>query len=389
MPGSSALRIELVERHADIPLSAAQWNALVEQNETSTVFQTYEWFDAWWSTFGTRHRLFFLLLRRGGEIVGFAPLMIVRKKWGVRELQFVGTGNADYLDFIIVGDRDDALRAICEFLRQRTRAWNRFRLCNIPDTCSSRFFFSRLGRGRKLYVLEESRIRCPAMQIRETRASAAELISRYSMRRPLNWFKRRGQVRFRHVHSLEEIRALLPSFFEQHEQRWQAVGKKSLFNNAQQRAFYERLATTMQPTGWLLFSVVEFDGAPIAFHFGFDYAEKVIWYKPSFETRYSEHSPGLLLIRSLIEDALQRDRKEIDFTTGDEQFKERFANTRRHNIYLRVYHSRFQWSIAMVVRTTRRAAGQLMRQWNLRERLAALINEMPVRLRHEPNVRSE
>lgn len=361
MTAAHKLHIELVERRSDIPLSPAQWNGLLLSNETDSVFQTYEWFDAWWSVFGSAHQLFFLVLRRGAEVIGFAPLMESREKWGWRELQFIGTGNADYLDFVIRGDRHEAIQAICDFLCGHASRWDRLRLCNVPASSSSLACLTQAAAASGLHFIEEARVRCPAMRLEEHRVHAQELINRYSVRRPLNWFKKRGTVTFRHVSSIEDISALLPAFFEQHIRRWRATGKPSLFEQARQRAFYVSLATAVHGPGWLLFSVLEVDGSPIAFHFGFDYAGRVTWYKPAFDMSYAEHSPGLLLTRQLIEDSLTRHRKEIDFTIGEEQFKDRFANMQRSNVYVAVYHSRLTWAAAFCVHGCRRLAGRGLR----------------------------
>ena len=67
----------------------------------STVFQTWEWFDAWWSSFGAGHRLYFLSVHDGEDVIGFAPLMMIRGRLGLRQLEFVGSPNADYQDFVI------------------------------------------------------------------------------------------------------------------------------------------------------------------------------------------------------------------------------------------------------------------------------------------------
>src|SRR5690606_12642575 len=68
----AGMRVELITRRSDIPLDAERWNALVADNEINTVFQTYEWFDSWWQVFGKGRELFFLVVREGDEIVGFA-----------------------------------------------------------------------------------------------------------------------------------------------------------------------------------------------------------------------------------------------------------------------------------------------------------------------------
>lgn len=362
MTSDAELRIELIERRADLPLSPEQWNALVTRNDTNTIFQTFEWFDAWWRTFGDAHELFFVAVYRGREVIGFAALMIRRTRMGLRQLEFVGTGNADYQDFVLPIDKQQVLSELCAFLAAHAGRWQRAKLCNIPSHSSTFQQIRAAGEAASLYLVDEAQQRCPTLVLEADRGAAWQLIGKYSLRRPLNWFKKRGEVRFRHVTSRQEIQALLPAFFDQHMQRWRAVGRNSTFEKAQQQTFYRALAHTMHAAGWLLFSVVEFNGEPIAFHYGFDYALCVTWYKPSFDVRYAEHSPGLLLTRQLIEDGLMRERREIDFTIGEETFKDRFANLERSNAYIGIYHGPVAYRIALWMRDLRRALGRFKRK---------------------------
>jgi CelD/BcsL family acetyltransferase involved in cellulose biosynthesis len=356
------IAIELIEQREQIPLSASEWNALVARNETNSVFQTYEWFDAWWQTFGASHDLFFLLLRKERAVVGFAAMMLRHTRWGGRRLEFVGTGNADYQDFVLPEDKEAALRCIGKFLRGHTARWRNAWFSNIPSHSSTLSQLRRLGADFGLHLVEEAQVRCPALQLEADRRGAERMLKKYSFKRPLNWFSSRGEVRFRNVGSLSEIQALLPLFFDQHARRWKSVGRPSLFDAGSQRTFYMALAAALHSAGWLLFSVVEFNGQPIAFHFGFDYFGSIIWYKPSFEVQYAEHSPGLLLTRKIIEDGLERSRRELDFTIGDEAFKSRFANVSRFNVTLSVYHNRPSAWRAQGWRWLRRSLGRARRQ---------------------------
>lgn len=358
---SRTIAVELIEQRAQIPLTAAEWNELVARNETNSIFQTYQWFDAWWQTFGEAHQLFFLLLRQEGRIVGFGAMMLRRMAFGARRLEFVGTGNADYQDFVVPEDKPAALHAICEFLRTHSTRWRSAWLSNVPSQSTTMFHLREAGRRSGLHLIEEGRVRCPALQLSD-RDSAEKLLKKYSLKRPLNWFSSRGEVRFRNVASLDEIRDWLPVFFEQHTGRWHAIGRPSLFDMARQRRFYLTLAAGLHSAGWLLFSVLEFNGQPIAFHFGFDYFGSLIWYKPSFDVRYSEHSPGLLLTRKIIEDGLQRSKRELDFTIGEEAFKDRFANISRFNVTLSVYHSAPRALRARGWRWLRRNLGRIRRK---------------------------
>jgi CelD/BcsL family acetyltransferase involved in cellulose biosynthesis len=353
---TAELRVELVTRRSQIPLDAERWNALVAANETNTVFQTYEWFDAWWQTFGAGRGLYFLVVRSGEDIVGFAPFTRRRSRFGWRLLELAGTGNADYLDLVLPTDKPRQLAAICAFLRARRFSWERLALYNVPDASSTHDSLRSAQSG--LCVVDELQVPCPALRLGPDTAHARDMIDKYSLRRPLNWFRKRGTVSFRHVLSIEEILSMLPVFFEQHRKRWGSVGRYSIFSEQRQRRFYATLARALLPRGWLQFSVIEFNGEPIAFHFGFDYAGTITWYKPSFDTRYADHSPGLLLTRQLIEDGLARERSELDFTIGDEAFKGRFSNHERHNRNFGVYPSAFSRLCAVAVRDLRRFASR-------------------------------
>jgi CelD/BcsL family acetyltransferase involved in cellulose biosynthesis len=362
------LRVELVTRRSQIPLDAERWNALVAANETNTVFQTYEWFDAWWQTFGAGRSLFFLVVKSGDEVVGFAPFTRRRSPFGWRLLELAGTGNADYLDLILPVDKPRQLTAICSFLRARRFSWERLALYNVPTASSTHAALLTLSARTGLRVVDELCVPCPALKLAPDTTAARELIDKYSLRRPLNWFRKRGTVAFRHVASGDEIARLLPVFFEQHRRRWTIAGRYSVFSERRQRQFYETLVRTLLPTGRLQFSVVEFNGDPVAFHFGFDYAGTITWYKPTFDTRYSAHSPGLLLTRQLIEDGLARGRQELDFTIGDESFKERFSNVQRYNMYFGVYPSGISHFLAVTMRNLRRVASRV---WNRVRRAGA------------------
>lgn len=372
----AAIAIELIEQRSQIPLSDVEWNALVAGNETNSIFQTYQWFDAWWRTFGEAHELFFLLLRQEGRIIGFGAMMLRRMAFGTRRLEFVGTGNADYQDFVVPHDKRAALRAICEFLSTRSPRWNSAWLSNVPSQSSTVFHLREAGREFGLHLVEEARVRCPALQLSD-RQGAEKLLKKYSLKRPLNWFSSRGDVRFHNVASLSEIQRWLPTFFEQHTRRWRAAGKPSLFEASRQRTFYLALAAGLHSAGWLLFSVVEFNGQPIAFHFGFDYFGSLIWYKPSFDVKYAEHSPGLLLTRKIIEDGLQRSKRELDFTIGEEAFKDRFANVSRFNVTLSMYHSLPSALRARGWRWVRRTLGRARRKILAMRAAAAAKSPVP------------
>jgi CelD/BcsL family acetyltransferase involved in cellulose biosynthesis len=72
-------------------------------------------------------------------------------------------------------------------------------------------------------------------------------------------------------------------------------------------------------------------------HFGFEFGDRLTWYKPAFDVEFAKHSPGEVLIKYLLEYALERKVGELDFTIGEEAFKYRFANHVRANYAVRAF----------------------------------------------------
>src|SRR5262245_25236823 len=125
IPGMSpGLEVRLCEARDAVSLDAHAWNALVEASPASTVFQTHEWFDTWWSAFGESRRLFLLSLHDGGAPAGLLALMRVHGPLGLRVLEFTGTPNADYQDFVLPGRRAEALRVLCDELHSARARWD-------------------------------------------------------------------------------------------------------------------------------------------------------------------------------------------------------------------------------------------------------------------------
>ncbi|GAB4345552.1 MAG: hypothetical protein Kow006_02900 [Gammaproteobacteria bacterium] len=171
-----------------------------------------------------------------------------------------------------------------------------------------------------------------------------------------------GHLSIRNVTSVDEGLALLPDFFEQHIVRWHNTPNPSLFLREETRTFYTELLRQCLPEGSLLFTVVKLDGKPISFHFGFDYGDVVTWYKPSFDVAWAKYSPGLILVKHLLDYALTHKRSELDFGIGDEKFKQRYTNTVRRNIEIRLYRRRRDFARAKLEFHARQLAKRVLRR---------------------------
>jgi hypothetical protein len=172
---------------------------------------------------------------------------------------------------------------------------------------------------------------CPYFDIVRDPNGFAALAEKQSARRKAAQLARVGAVKVEHLLDGESIARELPVFFRQHAERWAVTQSPSPFLDPAARLLYESLAREGAARGEILLSVLRLDGRAIAYHFGFVYGRRLIWYKPSYDLRFFRVAPGNAVLRATIRFAVEHRLDELDFTRGDEAYKTHFTNAQRRN----------------------------------------------------------
>ena len=354
------MRLVLSRRLVDLPVDHRQWDALVAETTGATVFQTYEWFECWWKAFGNQHRLFLVTLWDGETLAGIAPLMLVQH-FGLRQIEFIGSSNADYQDFVLGKRNAELLPLLVRYLYEQRDAWDILVLRNVPTDSPTFALLPEMMRSFGLGATDHERVACPTIEISSRPAEIRRLLDGYSWRRRMKQMQRHGELAYMRCSTAEQVDRYLPQFFEQYVERRRDSAAAEIFRRPAVRAFFDTLAKSLLPRGWLHFSVLECAGQPVAFHFGFEFGGRLYWYKPSFDPGVARLSPGTVLLSYLIRDSLESGLQELDFTVGAEPFKYRYANTQRVNANLRIFRRRWLYLVALGIGATRRTLGQWRR----------------------------
>jgi CelD/BcsL family acetyltransferase involved in cellulose biosynthesis len=338
---TNQLRINLVTDFAQLDARRAEWNALAARSATNTIFQTYEWHASWWRAFGADYEAVVLLVEEGDELVGIAPLMRSRQRvLGFRQqvVEFIGAPlGSDYCDFIVPAERSDVLKRIVEWLLSRRQHLQLLVCSDLPEASPTLAALAAYGAEYGWHA-ETKRLYGAPTRIFNNPEEDQKLPKKKSLVRHHNYFKRNGTLTFEVLTEAAAIEPHLATFFAQHIARRALTEHPSQFLDERQQVFYRELVRALAPTGWLHFAVVRYNDAPLAYHLGFVYGGRFIWYKPTFDVAYAEHSPGEVLLKFLLEQALALGVDEFDFTIGEESFKYRFANHERSNHQLRLCH---------------------------------------------------
>ncbi|MET8562491.1 GNAT family N-acetyltransferase [Streptomyces flaveolus] len=99
-----AYTAELVSDEDAFAALGPAWERLYGRCAAATPFQSHAWLHSWWLSYGRPGRLRLVLVRAGGELVGAAPLMLVRRP--LPALVPLGGTISDYAD-VLLDDADD------------------------------------------------------------------------------------------------------------------------------------------------------------------------------------------------------------------------------------------------------------------------------------------
>jgi CelD/BcsL family acetyltransferase involved in cellulose biosynthesis len=319
---TTSVRTRVLEGFDDPTFGPEQWEQLLRAGHKDVVYLTWHCQRSWWETLG-RGQLLLIAAERDGQVVALAPFYT---QSGM--VYFVGTSfELDYLDFIGDITHPEILDALLETARDQVPGFLGFLLYFVPD---------RTGTGKRLqeaadrlgflcYVEEE--MLAPVLDLA---GQAVTLADKKSLARYERRLCKEGPVEVRHLRDGEAILPQLEEFFAQHIARWKGTRNPSRFLYQKTPAFIERLTRVAAQTGWLRFTRIDWQGRPIAFHYGFCYRGRYFFGTPSFALDLARYSPGQVLLRHLLREALDDGASTFDFGTGHAPFKLRFATQVHH-----------------------------------------------------------
>lgn len=339
------IKITQINKFDDILYLKEDWNRLLEKSETKVIFLTFEWISNWWRTFGSDKKLLVLLIKSEERLIGIAPLVIsTSKTFGIQIniIEFIGTPLSDYSDFIISEKKQEVLNEIFSYLLEIPN-WDLINLREIPEMSSTLSISKKIMYNFPLSFNMTFSTYCPTIILQDE--SKSEHIANKKLRkdimRHINFFEKNGELSFLHFTDTTHIETLLNIFFEQHIERWKVTSTPSKFNKKRFRSFYRELAFSLSKTGWFGFSVLKFNDIPIAFHYGFSYDNRYSYYTPSYDLKYSNRSPGKILLKFLIEFASDNNFKEVDLARGAEKYKFWWSTKTRKNFHIHIFKKKF------------------------------------------------
>jgi CelD/BcsL family acetyltransferase involved in cellulose biosynthesis len=311
--------IELVDDLEQFETMQGEWNELVASMTCPEVFYLWEWNFHYFRHYRMGDDLMIVVVRdHSGTTVGIAPLCrkaVRRLGCTVRVVQTIVVDLADYRNFLIRGGvhRGRVVSEILDFLHQRRPAWDVMELMQLCSRDATTVHLVSVAQAQPDWNVRVN-VATPVAVRRYRVGKMAEDTGR--LRRVRNRLKTLEKQGFRTRIGCAEFDELWPAFCDIHRRAWPS----SPFHDEAGRRLFDDLRAAAGLKGKLEFSVMEFEGRPVAMHFGFVDEEKLYFYMPAMDPDFRQARVGAALLYAMVQH-YGKSAAVFDFMRGLEAYK--------------------------------------------------------------------
>jgi CelD/BcsL family acetyltransferase involved in cellulose biosynthesis len=309
------------------------WNRLLVRGVCNAPFLTFEYLQDWWQTRGggewpAESELAILVAREGDELVGIAPLFIARHE-GKRKLLLLGSIEiSDFLDLIVAPKNEKRFAAaLLEFFSTRLAPMGveGLELFNVLEDSPTLPAMAEAARAAGYTVEQTCLQQAPCITLPGDWDAYLESIDkkqRHEIRRKMRRAVE-GEVKVELYFTSdplkvdEDTEAFLSLMAQDPEKaEFLKPEMRSQFKLSIRRAFDLRN---------LQLAFLKVGGSNAAAYLNFDYDNRIWVYNSGIDRKFTEYSPGWVLLGHLLQWANEHQRSHFDFMRGNEDYKYKFG----------------------------------------------------------------
>jgi len=333
MTHSESLSLEQLSPDGNLAGFEVEWDELLADSERGSIFQTWDWMDAWMRHFGQRCQPSVWAVRdreAEGRLVGLAPWISIGRSAGRvlrwRELRLMGAqpAAADHLDLIV--RRGYEARVWPHFERSLAAALKEH---DVIDLDGVRADGRVLGPWIASWPQAAQRVRripCPYIRLgSDWQGYLATLSKRRRAdfgrgeRRLEQLFPER--VAYREVKEVHELPAAFDALVRLHQITQRRLRHDGLFSDPRMEPFHREIADRFLRKDRLRFHLLLLGNDVTAADYGFRYGGVRSDFSTGFDPQYSGYGTGRQLLGHCIRDSIAEGDCEYDFLRGAETYK--------------------------------------------------------------------
>ena len=314
-PFAPAIDVALARALDAFTMLERDWDALYDESGRTNPFLSYAWTRACFDEECGGAEPFIITLRRGGKLIGIAPLCIERRL-GFRILRFIAEDRSDYLGFLCEQGSEAIERRLVAELAKLGAAWDLLVLRNLSQP------FTGIGTVPPPRGLRWHRVPWTTAAYCHCEGDWDSLLESgpvwlKQMRNRRRRFLRDGRTvqRFTGADAAERLGAVA----EIESNSWKGREGVARFQPGPGQEILRR--ALLAPGSQVELSLASAGNRAIAFQVDFLTPERLWMYQYSYDEAYANLRAGSVLQYMSIERAWQRGVREYDLMMGAESYK--------------------------------------------------------------------
>jgi CelD/BcsL family acetyltransferase involved in cellulose biosynthesis len=339
LPSAHELTVELVTTIDELHKLGPEWRRLHEAVGWLP-FTSWEWNMAWWrhlsrQRFASYDRLHVLTMRRRGELVAVAPLMMTeRPARGLRfrSLRYFGVDqNITELTGPLSSRVDEAQvqRTLLDTLFDHRTEWDCAMVDGLRSDGEGPSIVSRYANPVWVGDVADFVLPLPSTW-HEFKTSRSRNIKE-SLRKCSNSLKREGlSPSFRVLSQPRELRQALDTFLRLHAARAalrKTVIHDDVFGRPAARGFLYELADRLGATGQMRIVSMDLEGHTVAMRMAIVTGSSLYLYYSGYEPEYAKYGVMTHVVARAIQYAIESGFRTVNLSTGKDISKIRWSPT--------------------------------------------------------------
>lgn len=339
-----------------------EWNQLKDEFHEITVFQDIRWIKSWWDYKKKKEHIspYILEIRFENKTIGIIPLYRSLVKFA--SLQFsvlkpIGSLLSDYLVPILSKKYapKKILTKAFEKLHEDKDSWDFIEWGDIPENS----IFDRMLRNQLVkdnFIFDRNRtFICPFLIINK---DVTQVIGTFDkklvkeIRKKTRQLKECGDLIYHKVTNKQDIQPILNKFFEFHCERYKNTNNPSRFRVEEERMYTIQTAEGLYKSNLLHLSYLRLNNEIISVEFAMEDGKNIYLYLTAFNMKYRRYSPGNILLYMLVDEACKQDYKIVDFTRGDESYKQQWGTLDKYNVQYVFYNNTIKSILYRIINST-------------------------------------
>ena len=296
-------------------------------------FLDWRWLSSWWSTFGGKHTLFLIIGYQESAVRLVAPWYFEDSLARGREIRFLGSGRAcsDYMTVLQHPDNNPdlsylAIEGLAEFVA-RDQSWDTINFDGVQQDDHTMNLLVECLRRRKIETRSEPTQSTWRLNLPQTWEAYVDRC-RKKIRQKFRRVQRNteGRSKFRMCDNHQRMSGFFETFAELHAQRHiERNGDQGCFDTEAFEEFLHNASRQFMSDDSLRLGQLDIDGVPVASCLAFEFDDTLYFYQCGSNPSFKRMQPGWLLNVKLIQWAIDRGLRTIDYLRGDEPYKSRLS----------------------------------------------------------------